>query len=410
MTILSAEKNWMKQIAECIFFLGLTLELIYVLLYKSAYSIPSEGMLFRFTFVLFALKVMLSKYTKKEWIWLMLLGLIALVSYRYSGRNEMLRLVVMCAAMKDVEAKKVFRYALWFTAVGCLSLVFLAVCGIFGSVTLTTIYRKTEETRYVLGLGHPNQLHGVFWAIVTFFMYCYYDKMKWLPLVIIQLANTGLFLLTDSKGGFLAVTVAVIGIAVMIYAKKLRDMKWIYITVIAGIVLLALMSLAVAYYGKLFFDYGGWKHAPYFRKINNFDQKFFTGRMFESYAHEATTIRDFKLFSKPDNVSYMDMGFYKLFYWYGYIPGAIYVFVNCLLVWYSFKKKNYALLVFVTDWAMYNFLEAHEITEYLACNYLYFLFGAFFSECVGANTGENYAFYEIPKVVIAYFKDFNHKL
>ena len=41
-----------------------------------------------------------------------------------------------------------------------------------------------------------------------------------------------------------------------------------------------------------------------------------------------------------------------------------------------------------TAWSAYNFVEAHEISEYIGRNYLYLLMGAYWAVILKADTGE----------------------
>ena len=84
----------------------------------------------------------------------------------------------------------------------------------------------------------------------------------------------------------------------------------------------------------------------------------------------------------------MDLGYYKLFYMYGYIPAILYIAVIIALLWYGMKKKSYDIVMFVTSWAAYNFLEAHEISEYIGRNYLYLIMGTYWMVIMHADTGQ----------------------
>ena len=62
-----------KKIGEACFWLGLMIELLIVIVDKSAYINPLESQLFRLTFLLFCIKIALTKYSTKEWIYILLL-------------------------------------------------------------------------------------------------------------------------------------------------------------------------------------------------------------------------------------------------------------------------------------------------------------------------------------------------
>lgn len=70
----------------------------------------------------------------------------------------------------------------------------------------------------------------------------------------------------------------------------------------------------------------------------------------------------------------------RLFYWYGIIPGAVYVVLYAMLIWQCYKKKNYMGFMMVLSFALYTMLEAHFISVYLGRNYALFLTGAYWSD------------------------------
>ena len=55
-----------SKIAYSCFYLGVIIEVLIVLVDKSAYTNPIEGRLFQITFLLFLIKVGLTRYTRKE--------------------------------------------------------------------------------------------------------------------------------------------------------------------------------------------------------------------------------------------------------------------------------------------------------------------------------------------------------
>lgn len=116
------------------FYAGLILELIIVIIDKSAYINPVEGQLFRITFVLFLIKVCFTRFSLKEWMWLFAFIVLAGLCYLFSGRDEAVRLVVFCAAFKDMDVNKTLKTAFWITLTGCILLVIAAVSGLFGTM------------------------------------------------------------------------------------------------------------------------------------------------------------------------------------------------------------------------------------------------------------------------------------
>lgn len=388
-----------ESIANLIFYLGISLELLFVLYDKSALHSLNTGMWFRVTFLLFTVKVLMTRYTLKEWCWMMGLGVVAFVSYRCSSRNDMLRLVVMCAAFKNVDYRKVMKYAFYVMLSGCLLIVFLAFAGVFGEMSMTAAFRMKEvETRYTFGFGHPNQMHCMFWVVATLGVFCFWEKVNWIWLSVLMLVNIVLFVFTDSRGGLIGMSCTFLVSMLLRYVRKVREAKWPYALVIFCLILVGVFSVSLAYFGYHYYqyDYPQIWESPTFIRFYEWDARFLSGRLWYCYGMKITDLRNFSLFSDPTNTEFMDMGFYKLFYWYGYVPASLYLLANGLLAWYAYKKKECRIFMIVACFNAYTFLEAHLISDYLGRNYLFFLMGGLWSQILHADHGQSFAWWEIP--------------
>ena len=158
-------------VPRLLFYIGLTMELLMVIVDKSNYTNPIEGYLFRVTFLLFFAKLALTRYEWKEWALIVLLEGVGFISYRATGENDIIRIVTFVAACRGIPLKQALKYTFYVTLAGCLAIVALSVTGIYGDISLTqaygrapaetTIYigeQEAAETRYTLGMGHPNAL------------------------------------------------------------------------------------------------------------------------------------------------------------------------------------------------------------------------------------------------------------
>lgn len=85
------------------------MELLIVILDKSSWINPLEGQMFRVSFLLFACKLCVTKYSKKEWLAVLAAGVIAGLCYLSSDRDEAVRAVVFVASMKGIDHKKALR-------------------------------------------------------------------------------------------------------------------------------------------------------------------------------------------------------------------------------------------------------------------------------------------------------------
>ena len=368
-----------------LFYLGVIIEVLMVIIDKSAYTNPIEGRLFQITFLLFGLKVLSTKYSVKEWVAILMFGLLGVVSYLVTGRNEIIRVVAFIAACKDIDMKHCLKLVFWLTLTGCVMIVLLSVTGIYGAMSLSQDYgRGGVEIRYTLGMGHPNALHCMVWALTVLGLYVYAEKMKWYYYVLLMALNVGTFLLTDSKTSFLVIVVTLLIALFMQYATKLREKKWMEGTwqaILLGCVgfsILAALNSEAAKFAKW-----DWNLEPlWYKELMGRLDNVLNGRIFAlAYNKEMYgTLVNWTPFGKVQNIEFFDMGWVRLFYWYGIIPATIFILMCSLLIHYARKTENYMCVVLVLSVAIYTVIEAHMVSVYIGRNYVFFLLGMYVSQ------------------------------
>ena len=358
----------LKKVGEMSFWIAFVIELMIVIIDKSAYINPYESMLFRFTFALFGIKIVTTKYSKKEWLCIVIVGAIAALSYLINERDETVRAVVFIASCKDIDLKKMLKMTLFVTAVGSVILFILSITGIYGAVSVTADFGRgptpegSIETRYCFGMGHPNAFQGMLFMMSTLVIYLYADNMKLLHFIFLGVVNVIAYLFTDSNTSLLVMLLTIAGVVVMKYCKVLRENGIVYSL---GSLLFIALVIFSAYGSKV------GRSTSFMRTLD----KMLNGRF--QYAHliEAAQLKNWKLFADVANVEYFDQGFIRLFYWYGIVIGLLYVVMNLYLIWCAYKKKDYVLFVVVVAYAVFSIMEAHLISVYLLRNYLLIWFG-----------------------------------
>lgn len=389
-------KVWKKKIPQLLFYIGLTIELGMVIIDKSNYINPIEGYLFRLTFAIFALKLLLTEYSRREWMLIAFMEFIALISYRITGKNDVIRIVTFVFACKGIPLKQMLRYTFYVTLLGCVAIVFLSVTGIYGDMRLTTDYGRGYdmsvqkgyvETRYTLGMGHPNALAAMFLMLLAMGIYVYSERMKWYVYLFLMLLNVGVYKLTDSKTSMAITTCLLLASFIMSYSKWFREKKIAYICGLLTFVLCIGFSVDAA------------ANAPRVRKaevnetylgehrakahivaLMRIDQKI-NGRILALTDSEDNngSMESWKLFSSPNNMEYyFDMGWVKLFYRYGIIPGILYCIASLALLWKFYKEKDAFGLVIFTVMTIYNVVEAHLFSFYIGRNFILMMMGAYF--------------------------------
>ncbi len=380
-----ARSAWLSQIAYWCFYAAVIIEVCIVIIDKSNFTNPIEGRLFQLTFLLFLVKVCLTKYTWKEYICIFLFCVLGAASYLITGRNEIVRLVIFVAACKAIDMRKCLKLVFWMTLSGCIIIICLSVTGIYGGLSLTQDYgRGVIETRYTLGMGHPNALQCMVWAMTVLGMYLYGERMKWWHYLMILAVNIFFYCLTDSRTSLL---VTVYGIVLVFIVTRRQNtwikkiISWIGIITSVGSIGVSILTAANAYriYDYVWYD----DRSPvtmvffYLNRILNGRIRVLVGTTrFEG------TVQTWRLFSGPENDYFFDMGWVRLFYWYGIIPGCIFVAVIAALLFFFYKKNDYMSILLIALISLYTVTEAHVISVYLARNYIFFLIGAVWFEII----------------------------
>ncbi len=368
--------TWKEKTAVYLFFTGVVLETLLVLVDKSAYTNPLEGQIFRITFLLFFAKVCLTRYSVREYAVMVFFLAIGTISYFVTGRNEIVRVVMFIAAGKDINMTKCLKMVFWMTLAGCLGLILLSLFGILGTVFLTCDYgRGSVETRYVLGMGHPNALQCMVCVLTMLGLYLYHEKWKWYYYALLFLTNGFFFLLTDSKTGFL-VSVCTIILFFLASRMQRRKVTAIFsagnIGIFVGSVLISVLSAKDAICLFRHFTEGAYNTKI---KFYIFLNQILTGRihaLVETSNNEGT-METWHLFSSPESQYYFDMGWVRLFYWYGVIPAILGIFIMGGLMVYFARERKLKELVLFSMIALYTVIEAHFISVYIGRNYLLFV-------------------------------------
>ena len=362
-----------SRISQLSFWLALFIELTIVIVEKSEYLIRYEGWWFRLTFLLCVISLLTLKHSKKEWVFLFLFGIIGLISYKATGRNELLRWIVFIWACKGKDMKKVFQFSFWYVAAGSLLLILLSVLGIYGSIYQTGVFRyEMEETRYCFGMGHPNSFHCMMLVITWLGIYCYHEKLKWWGYGLITIAHGLLFYFTVSRTGLLMSAGTMLAVVAVKYLPKIKEGRLPYLLGIGTIASAVLFSVFMA------------KNSIYHPLLAKLDV-YLSGRIVDliNTMDSEGMLHTWSLWSVKDNIYYFDLGIVRMFYWFGIIPAVIYYVMQCLLVWCGYKKRDYMMAVIMICITIYSIFEAHFISVYLGRNFILFWFGMYLTQMLG---------------------------
>ena len=348
-----------KKIAQIIFWIAYSIELAIMLIDKSALTNPWEGRLFQVTFGLFVIKILLTKYEKREWVAIALFTILGVVSYYYTDRNTILRIVAFVVAGKGVDIKKLIKYTFWVTLAAVIALMLLSATGVLGWNYVEAEFdgRGPQGVirRYCFGLGHPNAFQCMLMALILLYVYSYWEKINIVRIIVIMALNVGFFLFTKSRTGVVVISVVVILLILVKWKKESLSSALMRYLMIGSVVLFNIYSVVAAKFG--------WSLS-----IIEFFDRFVTDRF--GVAAAIGGVDTWSLFSRVSNAEYFDAGFIRVAYWYGIVPYAIYVVVLCALLLFCLKERDDKACIIVFSLALYTLFEAHIVSVYMARDYI----------------------------------------
>ena len=325
------------KIGNILFIAGVYFELLVMVTDHSSFiELPFRGRFTHVAFAIFCIKILFTHYTKVQWCILVLSGVLGAVSYLTCEDEYVLRTVVFIFAAKGIELKKVLQLILYGVLLGMVLNVSLSLLGIAGDVSLTAHYGRGElETRYMLGFNHANNLHDVVWYILAILLLVTYEKWNWKHYLLATVGNIGLFFLTVSRNGMLAVQLLITACLLIKYFPKLKEMKISYLLGGIGLGICLWMTWLGGAYGAV--------NSP----LAAFLDRFLTNRL--EMIWEYAPISAWSLFPGGRELLYVDNGFATLFFHYGYVVGSAYVaFLVYMLLQLCKKKDGVGLCVLVT--------------------------------------------------------------
>lgn len=275
-------------------------------------------------------KILLTRYTKKEFCLLTPVAILALYNYSLSGNIFCVYTILVIAAMKDTDFSVLFK-TLFFSTLSAVVFVGILSFWEIGSPTQLTqdFGRGLVETRYCFGLYHPNIWHQAIGRCMIFACIGYYKKLNIIHLLMLFIINYFIYTLSVSRTGLIAISVFLILVIFYKYFGKL--MHTLFIKISAIICMFGVYGLYCYYTGKL--------TGEYHLRAEEFNWIVTTGRLRQ--AVDFLSDHPAKLFSSrfPDDGTLFDCGFFRLFYECGYLWAGLFFLTLFTLVLLAMKHN-----------------------------------------------------------------------
>ncbi|MBR5359736.1 MAG: hypothetical protein IK123_02500, partial [Lachnospiraceae bacterium] len=365
-----------REIGRVFFYIALFFEIVIFTLDRADWINPYQSMMFRVTFVLFLVKCICTRYSQKEWVFIILTAAFCILAYSVSIRDEIIRAMVFVIAMKDIDVKRALKFNYILTMAGMILLALLAVFGVMGEIVSPFGYReKADMFMLSLGLGSSNTLGIQIWLFVALGIYLYHQRMSYLDYVLVGFGGVAVYLMTHCR---MAVLMIFFSMFCGLVFKRFPDLASKLSVYVTGIII-TLACLFFSVYAAAVSTW--WDGQTEFQKKLNI---LTTGRIMSIYPFEngGGVLSNWKLFSDPTFDGLFDMGIVRLFWWYGILPGALAFLAVILLYIWQYKHKDHAGFVLTLSVIIFSVLEAHFISPFISRAYVLFLIGGMWYKCL----------------------------
>lgn len=384
-----------KRIANTMFYVALTIELLFMILEKSEVALPFISHVFRITFLFTLAAVLINKHDRKEWLIIAVVVGFTFICYRITGRNELLRFSMFIIAAEDVDLEKTMKYWFYFCMVGFAIIILLSLTGIMGDIYVEADFgRGSIERRYTLGFGHPNTLCGCMYVILLLWLWIYGRRANIKCYLLWIVGTVVLYKLSISRTIILIFMMTIALAMVIRFFSIIFEKKIVYI--FAGIVspilcvALSVIAAIASKYRWTVMDSGEviWRTGNEFvAKIDAILNGRIANLYYDSMRHEGS-IETWKLFSDKTSDRIFDMGWVRLFYWYGIIPAILIVAIIVLLLVICYKEKDIWTVLLIFSLGIYTVIEATFVSRYIGRNMMLPIAAFYLWKAIRKTSGE----------------------
>lgn len=320
-------------------------------------SLLISGRMIQFALLLLGIKVILTSYSLKEWVLIILAGIISALSYLSVGNYFVCELFLLIIAAKKVNIKRLLKLYIVLIAFLTIMVGFAATFANFGEVYQLKKFRgELVEKRYCMGYNHPNSYHIIMLQLMLITVYVYWEKIKCSHIFLMMASNLILAFFTDSR------TNAILGTVIFILA--FWGKKYSAITKNKCIYLINFMVAISCIILSGFTILTGTKS-----KLLSLINRLWTERI--RYAHDAAERSKITLFSSKELQISCDMGFVEELYNYGIIIFILLLFIIFYKMVQNYKERNYAENLCIMAGIIFFLGEKFSSGEFITRNILF---------------------------------------
>lgn len=346
-----------------------------------ALGLSSNNRIYIITFALGTflaiIKIINDKFTKRELIIMIMIGLVGIIDLFIGGTSTVLFTIVVLSCTKNINIKRVLKIFFWTKVWSILIMILFSGMGIIEN-NFIIHYRAGIGfvKRFCFGYGHPNIAQLSLAIIIILGYYLYPKKYNIIIIILLGSANYLLYKYTLSRTSFLISMFFLISIILYKYIKIYRSIL-LYISKNSTIIFF-IVSIAIAILYERF-------------NVIKVLDVMVTGR----FGYMNTIITNYipPLFGsqKYNEVVMFDNGYFTLLYEGGVLATIFFLYYLTKLTYKFYKEKKELELILIFFMSMLGFFESFYINIVMNCS-LIFISHVLFKERK-ANNEKNYDFY-----------------
>ena len=200
-----------KNIINVFFYLGCIIQLFYIARIITINSYKNSAKYVLLIIILFLICILVTKYTKRELLILLILGICSFIHLIKTGDTNLIRLIIIVFAAKNVDSKQFKRFILLTYIIFFVSVIIMSIYGGFGTVYQEGVWRVTKgyEKRYNLGFDGATRMMFI-WICIIVSLQIYQNKLNVLRDAFLFFISLYLFKLSVSFTGILGSILALI--------------------------------------------------------------------------------------------------------------------------------------------------------------------------------------------------------
>ena len=347
--------------------------------------------------VFFALKIIATKHSVKEYVAIALILFLGFVVYWQSGEKSLLICFTMMLGMKGVSDRRVFKLGSIIWIISFVTMYVLAVVGVIPEYA-STMLRAGWPTilRHSLGYPHPNSLHASYFVIVVFVLYLSKNLSKsYLSAVSIALflGNLYVFMYSLSRNGFLITCFYILFNAYMLLRKKRTKAENAIIMALLPVGLIFILLFPLITKGEVFESFN----------------RHLAGRF--EYTRYYLTYQPLRLFGiesipVPQNTYeyVIDSSYVYLIFRLGIIAFIMVLAMMLLTLYDALKNDRRAEAALLTSFYLYGIIELYLFNQSYK-NFTFIFIGMWFFRCMQKSPAKEYAIVGNGEICLKLDKD-----